>query len=199
MTRKILFATSNAGKVSSTKRVLAQYGIDVEQVKLPGMPELQAPTPDDIANGKVRYAFGQLQVPVMVNDAAFCLKSVGDFPGTNVAPVTSQIKLQGYLDVLARYGTEGERRCSFIDAVAYLDERIEKPVIFVRHEFGTVAREPRGVLPPDAKSPLALVFIPDGYSKTLGEMTPEELASYRSQPRMEKHLHDLVRWLQGSP
>ena len=195
---KLFFATSNAAKVTSVARVLGGRGIEVVRLDV-DLPELQAESAAEIAVGKARAAYEVTKAPVIVIDSAFHIASLGGFPGTYVKWATQQIGVSGYLDLLARYTADSARACTFVDALAYMDASHAKPLVLLRNEHGRVAKEPLGTLRPAFKSPLATVFIPDGESKTLAEMTDEELAAYRSRSRMEHHLQTLADILTCTP
>ncbi len=187
---KVLFATTNAAKVTSVARVLGAYGIAVERVDL-DLPELQADAAQDIALGKVRAALTILGAPVMVVDSAFHIDALGGFPGPYVKHVTAKIGTQGYLDLLARHPDASARACAFVDAVAYANPILPVPLTFVRRETGIVAPASRGD-PKGHKSPMAALFIPDGCGKTIAEMTAEELLAYRSRPETELAYRNLA-------
>lgn len=187
---KLSFATTNPAKVASVARVLGAYGIDVERVELE-LPELQADDAEGVALGKIRAALSALRAPVMVVDSAFHVDALGGFPGPYVKHVTAKLGVRGYLDLLARFPDAADRGCAFVDAVAFADPSLPAPLVFVRRERGSIADAPRGNSA-GHKSPMAALFIPDGCDKTIAEMTPDELLTYRSRPQTEKVYHDLA-------
>ena len=194
---KLFFATSNAAKVTSVARVLGGYGIEVVRLDV-DLPELQAESAMEIAVGKVRAAYAIAKSPVMVIDSGFHIDVLGGFPGTNVKWTNKQIGIRGYLDLLWCY-PGAARACAIIDAVAFMDSFHSQPLVLTRRERGRVAESARGTPRSAFKSVLATVFIPEGESKTLAEMSDEELAAYRSKPHMEAHLRALAGTLTGSP
>lgn len=194
---RLQFATSNAAKVSSVARVLGGYGIEVIRLDV-DLPELQAESAEEIAVGKVRAAYAIAKAPVMVIDSAFHIDVLRGFPSTNVKWATKQIGIRGYLDLLWCY-PDAARACTFVDALAYMDEWHPQPLVLTRRERGRLAETERGTLRPAFKSPLATVFIPDGETKTLAEMSEDELSTYRSKPHMERHLRTLVGCITGAP
>jgi XTP/dITP diphosphohydrolase len=194
---KLFFVTSNSAKVASVARVLAGYGIVVVRLDV-DLPELQAETAQEIAVGKARAAYAMVKAPVMVIDSAFHVDVLGGFPGTNVKWATKQIGVRGYLDLLWCY-PDAARACTFVDALAYMDSFHAQPLVLTRRERGRVAETERGTLRMAFKSPLATVFIPDGETKTLAEMSDAELEAYRSKPHMEAHLRALAGTLTGTP
>lgn len=191
---KIVFVTTNAGKVASVARVLGGYGIAVERRDI-DLPELQGETAAEVAAGKVSAAYAFMNAPVMVIDSALHLDALGGFPGTYVKWATRQVGIRGYLDLLARHA---DRSCRFVDAIAYLDATLASPRILVREERGTIALAPRGD-PAGHKSAMATLFIPDGCDKTIAEMTPEEFQTYRTRPETERVYHEFAGQLTGSP
>ncbi len=187
---KLLFATTNANKVSGAAKAMAPFGIELVQHFL-DIPELQAETAAEVAREKARWAFARLGEPVMVIDSAFHVDILGGFPGINVKWVNRQIGLEGYLRLMAPWRSAAQRRCRFEDALACAVDAGD-PKLFVRQAWGTLAPAVRGADLSQAKSPLWRLFIPDGSVLTLAEMTPEELARHRSD--VKGFYEDFARW-----
>lgn len=181
---KLLFATGNPGKVVSPKRELAKFGIELDQVTAFDIKEIQADSAIEVAMYKASQAWQIARLPVMANDSGFHVEALGGFPGVYVKPVTEAIGLDGYLRLLSPWPILAERCCRFVDAWAVVfaepSEGLDGLMIFQREVKGRLALQPRGQDGSDQKSVLWKLFIPDGWDKTLAEMTEEELAAYRS-------------------
>ncbi|MEY4722562.1 MAG: hypothetical protein RLZZ324_75 [Candidatus Parcubacteria bacterium] len=196
------FVTSNPGKLPSVQRVLRQYGVVLVH-RDEDLPELQADAPAEVARRKVCAAYDIVHGPVMVIDSGLCITALGGFPGTNVKHVTKQLGIKGYLKLL---DGEADRSCTFIDALAYLDDALREGarkdvfvpalMIFVRSERGRIAEKPDGD-PRGHKSPVATVFIPDGCDKTIAAMSADELAAYRSRKDTERFYHEFGTFLKS--
>lgn len=171
---EIYFATTNAGKVESFRRVLADYGIAVHQAKI-DIPEPRSDDVREIAQAKVRYAFQHIGKPVVALDAGFYIPSLNGFPRAFVNFALETIGLEGIVRLV-----EGkDRQCEFRNCLAYLDGTSPDPICFVSNVRGTLAPEQRGVRHPHQWSDLWFVFIPEHCTKTLAEMNSDEYEQWR--------------------
>ncbi len=187
---KLNFATTNSGKVLTMQRDLAPFGIDVVQQSI-DIPEPRSNDVQEIAEHKVRYAYHRLAAPVMVMDAGFYIDALNGFPRAFVNFALETIGIAGLLKLVAE-----DRRCEFRECIAYLDERLETPKFFITHIRGQLAHERRGTLHEGHWSDLALVFIPEGRTRTLAEMSMEELDRWREQSgAKDPHAKELPAWL----
>lgn len=172
--RTVRFATTNHGKASSLQRICLPYGIRIDPVELK-LSEPQTANLKAIAEEKTREAFHILVLPVIAQDSGFFLPEWNDFPGPFVKFALKTMGLEGFLTLnRARPG-----RCEFRECLGYMDETLQEPIFFESAVRGSLSDEPRGVLPPDAWSELYLIFIPEGHSKTVAEMSPEERNCWR--------------------
>jgi len=134
---KLTVVTTNAGKV----REIAEFfgdAIEVSQVSL-DIPEERSVDVSKIAEGKARFAFGALRVPVLVDDTGFSVDALNGFPGPYAAFVLHTIGNQGILKLME--GVE-ERGARFTTAIAYADEK--GVLVFSGTIEGTIVRKPRG-------------------------------------------------------
>ena len=134
---KLAVVTSNPHKA---KEVAAFFEgeVEVEHVNLE-CPEFRHPDVGEIARGKARFAYDQLERPLIVDDTAFSVKALRGFPGPYAAYVLDTIGYQGILRLLE--GAE-ERGASFETAIAYADRdgiRTFRGLI-----EGVITRSPRG-------------------------------------------------------
>lgn len=197
--QKLFFATGNAGKVTSPRRVLAEYGIEVVQRKPePDFIEIQAESAAAVAASKARQAFAQFGEPVMVIDSAFHVPALNGFPGIYVKPVTEQIGPEGYFKLLRNERGWADPACYFEDVIAYLDAGLPEPMTFSRKDWGTLVPDPLGPDRPGAKSPLWKVWIPKGFDRTIAQMCEAELLAYRSRPQQERFYHEFGEWLRAN-
>jgi len=138
---------------------------------------LPEPRDDDvkpIAEYKARYAYNELNKPLVVLDAGFYIDSLNGFPKAFTNFALETVGLEGILRLV-----EGkERNCEFRHCLAYLDGNLNQPRCFTSSVRGIIAEGPRGTMQPHLWSKLGLIFIPQDSDKTLGEMSPEEYASF---------------------
>jgi XTP/dITP diphosphohydrolase len=129
--------TSNPHKAREVAAFF-QGELEVEHVNLE-CPEFRHSDVGEIAKGKARFAYDQLERPLIVDDTAFSVKALRGFPGPYAAYVLETIGYQGILRLLE--GVE-ERSASFETAIAYADKngiRIFRGLI-----EGVITRFPRG-------------------------------------------------------
>ncbi len=198
---QIHFATENAGKLVSPRRVLAGYGIDVLQYKPdPAIIEIQADTAREVAAWKAKQAFFLLGKPVMTIDSGFFITALAGYPGIYVKPTTERfmkagVGVQGYFKLLRTDDGWLDPACYFEDVIAFMDGDLDEPMCFARQEHGTLLPSPAGADNPKAKSELWKVFVPRGACVALAEMKPPELEAYRTRLGQEQFYHDFAKWL----
>lgn len=176
---EIAFATTNKAKVQSLAEALDPKLITIVQASME-LPEPRSDEVEHIAAEKVRHAYGQLGRPVVALDAGFFIGALNGFPKAFVNFALQTIELSGILKLV-----DGKNRaCEFRHALAYLDNNISKPKVFVDYVCGTLAKNPRGTPRPRDWSVLSQVFVPEGQSQTLSEMSDE---TYR-------HWRDTILW-----
>lgn len=167
---KIFFVTHNKGKVREFKQIL-EGTTEVEQID-DDYPELRSDDPGEIVKEAVKKLAEKYKKPVVAEDSGIFIKALNDFPGTCSAYVHARIGLKGLLKLM-----EGvkDRSCEYRSAVGYCEPGKE-PVSFLGTEKGTLASEEKGTNG-FGHDP---IFIPEGSSKTYGEMSDvEEVKKFR--------------------
>lgn len=174
--KEIYFATTNKGKVSSLKRNLSCYKINVIHFPV----DLPEPRTDDlgkIAKQKVLAAFKKIKKPVVALDAGFYIYSLKGFPKAFVNPILETIGIEGLLKL-----TEDKpRECEFRECLAYYDKNLPEPLVFESSVRGKLSAQPKERMKDYAWSKLFLIFIPEGKQKTLSQMTFEEYQRWSRQ------------------
>lgn len=186
---EIYFATRNRGKFTYYNEKFQKYGLRLSQAEL----DLPEPRSDDlrvIAREKVLYAYDRLRKPCLALDAGFFITSLNGFPRAFVNFTLETIGIEGILRL-----AEGKpRHCEFRNCIAYMDGSIDQPVLFESGIRGTLSEAKRGQLSAIDWSELSLIFIPEGASKTLGEMTIDERSNLLSQ-RWGASYKEVADWL----
>ena len=114
----------------------------------------------------------RLNKNIVVEDSGLFIKVLNDFPGTCSAYIHKRIGLQGIIKLMR--GIK-ERECTYKSAVAYCEPK-KKSISFLGEEKGKVANSVRGHFG-FGHDP---IFIPEGSSKTYGEMKDcEEMKEFR--------------------
>lgn len=174
---QIWFATTNEGKAKSAQRRLEPLGITV----MPTSMELNEKQIDDleiIAAMKAEQAFAKLQKPVFVIDAGFHIHAYDNGPGAYAKSFFQKFGVKGILRLMRG---EKDRSCEFVHVLAYKDEILDQPKIFSGIVGGSIARKASGNNKTYAWSIAYRIFIPDGHTKTQGDMSDEEQLQFREE------------------
>lgn len=191
MTRNIIFATTNIGKASALKTLLAAHGIEVHQVEV-DLVEPQADSVVEVAQNKVKQAVKLLGKPVVVEDSGFAIEALNGFPGVYIKYALATIGMEGLLRLAAPFPT---RSCCFVSAICYATPEGIQHTFVDNSAIGTLAS---AVDPTPAKnswSELWRVFIPDGYDETLSRFTADEQAALMQRWQVGSVYGQFARWL----
>jgi XTP/dITP diphosphohydrolase len=164
--KKIIFVTSNKGKIASAKRYLSDT--DVESYPY----DFVEPRSDDvkvIAKAKVDQAYKMVKQPCIAVDAGFFVESLNGFPRAFVNFMLDTIDIEGLIKLMNEVVN---RECYFKECLAFRDERGIKT--FTAKIPGKLAKAVRGKDRKKQWSRLWSVFIPKSSDKTLAEMNDDE-------------------------
>jgi XTP/dITP diphosphohydrolase len=170
-TRKIIFVTSNQGKVESANKYFdGKVVFDTYDYEI---PEIRGSL-NEIAVAKVKAAYEKTSAPTIAMDAGFVINELNGFPGNYVNFALGTIGIKGILKLME---DKEKRECSFVQCLAYYDGEDEPRIFYGKHQ-GHITYEERGVISKDDWSELSLIFIPEGEwnttGRTLAELTHEE-------------------------
>lgn len=189
--KEIVFVTSNAGKVKTLERKLDQNKYKVVQENI-DLPEIQANNALEIATFKARYAYEKLDRPVIVQDSSFHITALKGFPGPYIKYVNETLGPNGILKLVE--GVD-DRSAHFELALVYIDEASKE------HSFVNIARAgslAEAVYQGDSEnswSSLWKIYIPPEHTKTLAELTPEELKTRDAGDGDNSEFAQFIRWL----
>jgi XTP/dITP diphosphohydrolase len=178
ITGRLVIATHNPGKLAEMRELLMPYGIDAISAGELGLPE-----PDetgmsfrDNARIKAEAAAKATGLPAFADDSGLTVDVLDGAPGIYsarwagpdkdfrraMATIEQKIHERGAM-------TTEQRRAHFVSAlcVAWPDGHLEE---FEAHVDGTLVWPPRG----DRGFGYDPMFLPDGHSRTFGEMGSEE-------------------------
>ena len=177
LTGKVVIATHNAGKLHEMRELLAPYGIDAVSAGELGLAEPEETGVSFAGNAliKARAAASASGVPAVSDDSGLCVDALGGAPGIYTAGWAGEAKdfglaMQKVEDALQRQcAAAGQRRAHFVSAlcVAWPDGHAET---VEARASGILVWPPRGTLG-FGYDPM---FLPDGHSRTFGEMTSVE-------------------------
>ena len=164
------FVTSNSGKIKEFRQIL-EPKIKVNHIKI-SYHELRSDNPEEIARMSAEMLANKLKKPVVVEDSGLFIKTLNDFPGTCSAYIHKRIGLEGIIKLMK--GIKN-RNCTYKSAVAYCEPN-KKPISFLGEEKGRVSKKIKGNYG-FGHDP---IFIPEGSSKTYGEIKNcEEIKQFR--------------------
>jgi XTP/dITP diphosphohydrolase len=175
---RLVIATHNPGKLAEMRELLAPYGIEAISAGELGLPE-----PDetgmnfrDNARIKAQAAAQAAGLPAFADDSGLAVDALGGEPGIYSArwagPDKNFSRAMATIDdkLRQRGATAPDRReAHFVSAlcVAWPDGHVED---FEAKVDGTLVWPPRG----EQGFGYDPMFLPDGYSRTFGEMSSDE-------------------------
>jgi XTP/dITP diphosphohydrolase len=129
--------TSNAGKAAEVAAFFSG-SLEVSHVDLE-VPEYRSGDVAEIAREKARYAYGQLNIPIIVDDTGFFIDALHGFPGPYAAYVLNSIGNAGILKLMEGIS---DRNARFTTGIAYADEHVIE--VFTGTLEGVIALCPVG-------------------------------------------------------
>jgi XTP/dITP diphosphohydrolase len=173
-----VIATHNPGKLAEMQELLAPYGIDATSAGELGLPEPNETgmTFRDNARIKAQAAAQATGLPAFADDSGLAVDALGGAPGILSArwagPDKNFSRAMAHIEdkLQAAGATTPEcRKAHFVSAlcVAWPDGHVED---FEARVDGTLVWPPRGALG-FGYDPM---FLPDGHTRTFGEMPSEE-------------------------
>ena len=175
---RLVIATHNAGKLAEMRELLAPYGIDAISAGELGLPEPDETgmTFRDNARIKAQAAARAAALPAFADDSGLAVDALDGQPGIYSARWAGPNKdfgramatIEEKLEAL-RATTPERRKAHFISAlcIAWPDGHLEQVEARVD---GVLVWPPRG----DQGFGYDPMFLPDGHSRTFGEMPSDE-------------------------
>lgn len=174
---KITMVTSNAGKAAEVAAFFSG-SLEVDHVALE-IPEHRSNDIAEISREKVRYAYSQLNTPLIVDDTGFFIDALEGFPGPYAAYVLKSIGNAGILKLMDGIS---DRDARFTTGIAYADKYgIE---VFTGTLEGKIALSPRG------NNGFGYDPIFEIGEKTLAECSIEEKSRISHRARALSSFHD---------
>jgi XTP/dITP diphosphohydrolase len=178
LTGRIVIATHNPGKLREMRELLAPYAIEAISAGELGLgePEETGTTFRDNARIKAQAAANASGLPAFADDSGLAVDALGGEPGIHSARWAGDDKnfARAMETIEAKLRERGAdrpelRRAQFVSAlcVAWPDGHLEEFEAIVE---GTLVWPPRGT----AGFGYDPMFLPDGHTRTFGEMTADE-------------------------
>jgi len=182
---KIIFVTSNEGKVAEFSALMAPLGHEVEQLDC-GYPEVQADTLDEVARAGLEHLKTERGGPLVLEDAGLFIDALKGFPGVYSNYALRTLGNPGILKLMD--GIE-HRNARFEAALGFLDESGEAH-IFKGSCPGSIGVEMKGT----GGFGFDPIFIPEGHGRSFAEMTVEEKGVLSHRGRAGRAF---AEWLAG--
>jgi len=174
----LVLASHNAGKARELAELVAPYGFQVRSAADLGLPEPEETGASFAENAelKARAAADASGLPSLADDSGLAVDALGGAPGIYSARWAGPEKdfAQAMRNVEEKLRARGatspqQRRAAFVCALALAlpDGAVET---FEGRVEGTLVWPPRG----DRGFGYDPVFLPEGETRTFGEMTPQE-------------------------
>jgi XTP/dITP diphosphohydrolase len=175
---ELVIATHNAGKLAELRELLVPYAIKAVSAGELGLPEPEETGTSFGANARIKAmaAAGAARRTAFADDSGLAVDALGGAPGIHSARWAGPSKdFGGAMARIERELTERgalrpeQRRAQFVCAlcIAWSDGHVEE---FEGKVHGTLVWPPRG----DAGFGYDPIFLPDGHTRTFGEMTSTE-------------------------
>jgi XTP/dITP diphosphohydrolase len=186
----LIFATSNAKKIQEVRGIL---GSSYEVLSLADINfEGEIPEPFDTIREnsihKANFFFEKTNLPCIAEDSGLEVDALDGRPSAYSARYAGEERndITNYKKVLSELGESENRKARFISIITYKNK--EREDVFEGNMEGCIAMNPRG----ENGFGYDPIFIPDGYTKTNAELSPEEKNAISHR---RKALDELVRYL----
>jgi XTP/dITP diphosphohydrolase len=178
ITGKLVIATHNPGKLAEMRELLAPHGVEAISAGELGLGEPEETGDSFVANARIKAvaASRAARLPAFADDSGLAVDALEGAPGIYSARWAGPTKDFGVAmsrieRLLQERGAKepAQRRAHFVSAlcVAWPDDHLEE--VEARAD-GTLVWPPRG----SAGFGYDPMFMPDGYTRTFGEMTSLE-------------------------
>jgi XTP/dITP diphosphohydrolase len=173
--KNIYLVTGNEAKRRSFLRALDDVSIDMDMVdpEAYGIIEPQMDDVTAVAQSKAEQVWSKLKKPCLVEDGGLYIPALNGFPGAFSKYALATLTVDGFYKLMQDVDN---RKVYFKGAIYYINAKGEGTA-FVGESHGTFADY---IANPHPKqwSEAWRIFIPEGFDKTLSELTSEEFEEY---------------------
>ncbi|HTK60373.1 MAG TPA: hypothetical protein VL283_04205, partial [Candidatus Baltobacteraceae bacterium] len=92
-------------------------------------------------------------------------------------------------------GGHESHRSRMANALGYMDGRLKAPKVFAREILGVLSPDAYEALPKKKGAWVHTIFVPDGETVPVGQMTPHRLEEWRQRGEVEGYYRELADWL----
>jgi len=172
---RVVIATHNSGKLSELRELLSPYGIEAVSAGELGLTEPEETGTSFCTNARIKAqaAAAAAKLPAFADDSGLVVQALDGAPGIHSARWAGENKdfasAMQRIENLLRERNATDRRAHFVSAlcVAWPDGDVAE---FEGRVDGTIVWPPRGT----AGFGYDPIFLPDGHTRTFGEMNAEE-------------------------
>lgn len=176
----LILVSSNPNKGIEAERILGQRVLRVSLA----LPEIQAPTVEEITRYKAEVAKTKGHGRLIVEDVSLGFDELGNFPGPYVRWLLEAAGGKGLAAIAYALNNRAARaQC----CVGYWDGSEIR--LFVGETTGEVLVQPRG----ERQFGWDAWFLPEKSSKTFAEMTPDEKDAVSHRARAYRQLADHLK------
>ncbi len=193
--KRITFATTNQGKIASLREAFDAVGLDdiVIDGRALDIIEPQADTCEEVAISKARQAFALLGQPVIVDDSSFHINCLGGFPGVYAKYMNETLGARGIVDFMR---DKVDRSAYFSGVLVYIDSDGIEHIITEAPYRGRITEEIHEITHAAPWSDLYRIFIPEGSTKVLGNMTEKDRQTIKAGIESPSKYTQFAKWLQ---
>lgn len=173
----LYFITGNKNKFDEVKAVLP----DVEQVDI-DLPEIQSINSQEVIQAKLEVAFSKQEGTFIVEDNSLTLSGMKGLPGPLIKWFLKTIGNEGLVKLTTIFGDDAEAKV----VIGYAKNLLE-----IEYFEGIIKGK---IVEPKGENGFGWdpVFLPEGYSKTFGEMDLEEKNEYSMRRLAVEKLKDYL-------
>ncbi len=181
--KSAIFASSNKNKLKEIEDIL---GIKINGTSLE-IEEIQSLDSELVAIKKAEAYFNAIKKPLFVEDTSLSFAGLKGLPGTYINDFSKALGNDGLINLLK--GVKNRSAEAMVTIVYKANKNTHK--IFVGIVKGSISTTPKG----DGGFGWDAIFIPNGSTKTFGQMTQEEKNSFSMR---KKALLLFKKWLSSN-
>ncbi len=149
MSRKIVVASNNAGKLREFGEMFARLGIELHAQSEYGVPEAEEPHLTFVENAlaKARHASRITGLPAMADDSGICVDALGGAPGVRSAYYAGEPKsdMRNNHKLLADLAPHADKSACYYCALVFVRHADDpQPLIAEGRWQGKIIESPRG-------------------------------------------------------
>lgn len=149
MSRKIVLASNNAGKLAELSQMLAPLGFELHPQAEFGVPEADEPFNTFVENAlaKARHASRLTGLPALADDSGICANALGGEPGVHSARYAGEPKsdLRNNRKLVEMLAQQPDKSANYYCVLVYVRHADDpQPVIADGRWQGEIVAKPRG-------------------------------------------------------